>query len=257
MAYNPTAGGDYRPKDGNPWIYHWHMYAEQLSMYVLAAGSSTTDPGLARALFHGFSRKKGSYGGHEYVYSPSNGLFVYQFSHAFLDFSRLVSPDGIDWWKNSVEATLGNREWCRDHAAAFPTLSDWRWGLTACLTPEGYHGQGVAPHDNADGKAECMNVFPPCGPAGSAPFAFDLVRETLERAYLEHPRAWGKYGFTDGMSLLPDGTWWYCRHYIGIDKGITLLMLDNATQGTTWTAYGRHPYVQNGLAVLGFGKRGS
>lgn len=252
MAYNPTEGGDYRPRSGDPWIYHWHMYAEQLSMYVLAAGSRRTDPDLARALYLGFERRRGSYGGHTYVYSPSNGLFVYQFSHAFVAFRDLVAPDDVDWWENSVEATLGNRAWCRDHAGTFPTLSEWQWGLTACLTPRGYHGQGVAPHDNADGQAECLNVFPPCGPAGSAPFAPEIVRETLARAYENHPGAWGRYGFTDGMERLPDGTYWYCQHCIGIDKGISLLMLDNADRGTTWTWYNRHPLVRRGLAVLGF-----
>lgn len=251
MAYNDIQGGAYRGGANTPWIYHWHMTAEQLSMYVLAASSRRVSPELANQLYLGFERREGSYRDQTYFYSPSNGLFVYQYSHAWIDFAKHPAPD-VDWFENSRRATLGNYLWCVDHQTEFPTLSDKMWGLTACLTQKGYRPQGVQPTDLPDGAHECMNVYPPSGPAGSAPFAKELVFDTLDWLYDNHPKAFGKYGFSDGIEKNPDGSWWYCPHYIGINKGVSLLMLENALEGTTWKYYHESKIVQKGLEVLRF-----
>lgn len=251
MAYNDVLGGDYRGGSNSPWIYHWHMTAEQLSMYVLAAASKRVDPQLANDLYLSFERRLGTYRDLSYYYSPSNGLFVYQYSHAWIDFQNHPAPD-VDWFENSRRATMGNYFWCVDHASEFATLSDKMWGLTACLTQKGYRPQGVQPTDLPGGAHECFNVYPPSGPAGSAPFAKELVFETLNWLGEHHPRAFGKYGFADGIEKNADGTWWYCPHVIGINKGITVLMLDNALEGTTWKYYHESKIVQKGLEVLRF-----
>jgi hypothetical protein len=254
MAYNPLKGGAYSDGTGNPWIYHWHMTAEQLSMYVLAAGSKHLAPELARGLYLGFDRKPCDYKGHRYFYSPSNGLFVYQYSHAWIDFQTYRAPD-VDWFENSRQATLGNYQWCVDHQDEFSTLSTRMWGLTACLTQKGYRPQGVQPTDLPNGEHECFNVYPPSGPAGSAPFCQDLVFDTLVWLDQVHPQAFGRYGFVDGIEKLADGSYWYCPHVIGINKGVTLLMLDNALSQTTWKYYHAHPIIQKGLEVLEFTRK--
>lgn len=251
MAYNDVLGGDYRGGSNSPWIYHWHMTAEQLAMYVLAAASKRVSPELANLLYLGFQRREGTYRDQTYFYSPSNGLFVYQYSHAWIDFAKHSAPD-VDWFENSRRATLGNYLWCVDHATEFPTLSKNMWGLTACLTQKGYRPQGVQPTDLPNGEHECFNVYPPSGPAGSAPFAKELVFDTLNWLAENHPQAFGKYGFVDGIEKNPDGSWWYCPHYIGINKGITILMLENAIEGTTWKYYHESKIVKKGLNVLNF-----
>jgi hypothetical protein len=254
MAYNPLKGGAYSDGTGNPWIYHWHMTAEQLAMYVLAAGSKILAPELARGLYLGFDRKLCDYNGHQYFYSPSNGLFVYQYSHAWIDFQTYRAPD-VDWFENSRQATLGNYQWCVDHQDEFSTLSNRMWGLTACLTQNGYRPQGVQPTDLPNGEHECFNVYPPSGPAGSAPFCPDLVFDTLQWLDQVHPQAFGRYGFVDGIEKRADGSFWYCPHVIGINKGVTLLMLDNALTQTTWKYYHAHPTIQKGLKVLEFTRK--
>ena len=251
MAYNPTIGGAYREHSKDPWIYHWHMTAEQLTMYILYASSSNANPQLANELYLGFERKLGTYQDLEYLYSPSNGLFVYQYSHAWIDFSTYRAPD-VDWFDNSKKATLGNYRWCIDHQEEFSTLSEHMWGLTACLTKQGYRPQGVQPTDLPNGEHECMNIYPPSGVAGSAPFAKELVFSTLEWLEQHHPKAFGKYGFVDGIEKNQDGSYWYCPDYIGINKGITLLMLDNTLNKTTWKYYHKHPRVKKALEVLQF-----
>ena len=253
MAYNPTKGGAYRGDQESPWIYHWHMTAEQLSMYLLCAQDKNIDPALARELYHGFERKKGTYRDLEYYYSPSNGLFVYQYSHAWIDFQTYHAPD-IDWFENSRKATLGNYYWCIDHQNEFPTLSEHHWGLTACLSDKGYRPQGVQPTDLPNGEHECFNVFPPCGVAGSAPFTPQLVLETMEHLYEELPYSFREYGFVDGIEWKQDGSIWISKDYIGINKGITLLMFDNLEKRTTWHYYHQHPRIQKALEVLQFAK---
>lgn len=57
MAYNDIMGGDYLKETEFGWIHHWSMYAEQLTMYLLAAGS--LDAELAKELYLGFERTVG------------------------------------------------------------------------------------------------------------------------------------------------------------------------------------------------------
>ena len=256
MAYNPTRGGAYRGDQASPWIYHWHMTAEQLTMYVLCAADQKITPETARELYDGFERRIGRYHDLEYHYSPSNGLFVYQYSHAWIDFLTYHAKD-IDWFENSKRATLGNYAWCLDHQHEFSSLGQYRFGLTACLTRNGYRPQGVQPTDLPNGEHECFNVIPPSGIAGSAPFTPDLVKESLEYLQKEVPDSFREYGFTDGIEWLDDQHQWISPHYIAINKGITLLMIDNARYQTTWKYYHQHPRIQKAMEVLSFSKEES
>jgi hypothetical protein len=44
---------------------------------------------------------------------------------------------------------------------------------------------------------------------------------------------------------------WYATTYLGIDKGSTLLMIDNALYGDVWELYMKHPRIQKAIAKLG------
>ncbi|MDD4355020.1 MAG: glucoamylase family protein [Candidatus Izemoplasmatales bacterium] len=252
MAYNPVKGGAYRQKSDSPWIWQWDMMAEQLSLYFLAAGSDQISAETAQALYQGFSRNRGSFGGYDYVYSPGNSLFVYQFSHAWLDFHRFVDATGFDWAENTKIATYGNREWCIQHKDQYPIFSENIWGVTSCLTPAGYRGQGVAPNDSlTHPNGHSDGVVAPCAPAGSLPYAPEIVIPALEQLAAQYPKSFGQYGFTDAIALTEKGLW-ISPDYIGIDKGITLLMLDNYLHQTTWKLYMAHPMIQKALNKLGF-----
>jgi hypothetical protein len=256
MAYNPHEGGDYRWHTKDPWIYHWDMFAEQLSMYFLAAGSDTVSAGDAKALFDGFSRKKGCYAGYEYIYAPSNPLFIYQYSHAWVDFGKYLDADGFDWFANSKTATLANREWCLQHQKEYPIFNENMWGITHCLTPLGYRGQGVLPTDDLTQKeGHSTGVIPPSGLAGSIVFTPELVIPALEYIEKTYPTSFGQFGFADGIAVPGEHTIWICPDHIGINKGITVLMLDNYLHQTTWKLYMSHPLIVKAIAKLGFTKR--
>lgn len=72
----------------------------------------------------------------------------------------------------------------------------------------------------------------------------------MENYYNNFPKLWGKYGFKDAYNL--EGVKpWFSKEYIGIDKGIELVMLENYLNGTIWEYFMQNKYVQNGLKILG------
>jgi hypothetical protein len=142
MAYNPDAGGDY--VSGEPgFISQWDMAAEQKLMYLQAAGH--IEPALARRLYAGFRRDKGSFDGHDIIINPGGNLFAYQFTEAWLDTANYLDPDGVDWSNNTRLAALANRHFCIEHAQAFKTYHENSWGSSAGDSPWGYDVSGALP----------------------------------------------------------------------------------------------------------------
>ena len=83
----------------------------------------------------------------------------------------------------------------------------------------------------------------PCGSAGSIVFTPELSIKALEYFYNKVPKLWGKYGFKDGYNL--EGTKpWFAKEYIGIDKGIEVLMIENYLNGTIWKYFMNNKYIK-------------
>jgi hypothetical protein len=72
--------------------------------------------------------------------------------------------------------------------------------------------------------------------------------------YHEHPQTWGQYGFFDAYNLAIDPPWYSSAIY-GIDKGCSLLMVENYLSGLIWNTYTNSPYIQKALNVLNFSPR--
>jgi hypothetical protein len=64
-----------------------------------------------------------------------------------------------------------------------------------------------------------------------------------------YPKAWSQYGFVNAFNPLKD---WYDPDVIGIDTGITMLMLENARTGFVWNTFMKNPEVQRGMQRAGF-----
>lgn len=225
----------------------WDMCAEQLIMYVLACGSPTHP--LGPDIYYDCPMSKGSYDGIEDIYhSPGGALFVYQFSHAFIDFRNKRDARGIDWFENSVKATLANRQYCINHSHQFRTYHANSWGLTACETPRGYSGApGTAPSLVDNAKINDGTVAP-CGAVGSVAFTPVESIKAMEY-YASDPKLWCEYGFVDAYNLDVEPAW-YSERVIGIDKGIGLLMIENLRSGLIWDTMMRHPSIRKGLEVM-------
>lgn len=235
------------------WGY-WNEYAEQFMLYFLGAASPTypIDP----EMFYAYPRTEGYYKDiGPIIHSTPGSLFVYQFSHAFFDLRNKRDRAGTDWWQNSVNATLANRQYCIDNSHIFKTYGENSWGLTACDGPKGYSGAFGAPprkvesvfknpHHGNDG------TVPPCGAAGSIVFTPEYSIDALIYMYENHPKLWGKYGFKDAYNTCVSPSW-YGEDYIGIDKGITILMIANYINGFVWDVFMRNEYAKRGMELCG------
>lgn len=237
MGYSPEKG----------FFGHWDMYAEQLMLYILGVASPTFPVDIST--YYDFKRPITNYGEiKDIIYTYCGTLFTYQYSHAWIDFRKRKDNDGIDWFENSIKATLANRKYCMENSNKYQTFGENSWGLTACIGPEGYSGEfGAMP---ALSKLEGNNgTIPPSGVAGSIVFTPELSIKALEYYYNHFPKLWGKYGFKDAYNLEGYKPW-YAKEYIGIDKGISMLMIENYMTGLIWKYFMKNKYIIKGLEKL-------
>ncbi|MDM5337100.1 glucoamylase family protein [Fictibacillus enclensis] len=231
----------------------WDMYAEQFMMYFLAAASPThpVDP----EMFYDFHRQVSTYGDVPlFIYTWTGSLFTYQFSHAWFDLQNKTDRDGLDWWENSVKASLAHRQYCMDESETFKTFGPNSWGLTACDGPSGYRGDYGAPPSGRSGANDQHHpdgTVPPAGAIGSIPFTPKESLDAMQHYYNHVPELWGEYGFRDAYNLDVSPPW-YGRDVIGIDKGISLLMIENHRTGLVWKWFMKNKFAKKGLELTGF-----
>ena len=224
----------WKPESGFLW-YYWDSYSEAMILYALAIGSPT-HPIPAECWFE-WKRPVDSYKDYKLVYCTTGSIFTYQYSHAWIDFRELYEGE-TNYFNNSVSAVKANRQFCVDNSGLYKTYGENSWGLSACLGPEGYRGYGAKP-----GEAFNDGTIPPSGIAGSMPFDPAASLSGLKKLYTDHKDfLYGKYGFKDAFNL--DKNWW-AEEYLGIDIGITVLMIENYRSGLVWGKFMPIPAVKN------------
>jgi hypothetical protein len=248
MAYNPDKNGDY-VTDNPGFIYQWEMAAEQKMMYLQAAGQ--IEPSLALRLYRGFSRDIGLYDGQEIIINPGGNLFAYQFSEAWLDTGKYLDPDRIDWFNNTRLAALANRSFCMEHSDIFKTYHANSWGLSAGDSPRGYAVFGSPPCLGTPHHDGTVSIY---AALASLPFIPELTMDMIQYLYHNHPQTWGQYGFFDAYNLDVSPAW-YSNSVYGIDKGCSMIMIENHLSRLIWELYTNSPYIQKSLKVLDFKKR--
>ncbi len=248
MAYNPDFDGDY-VGDKAGFIGQWDMAAEQKMMYLQAA--PRLDPALAIRLYQGFRRDTGIYEGQPIIINPGGNLFAYQFSEAWLDTARYLDADGVDWFENTRRAALANRAFCLENAARYKTYHANSWGLSAGDSPKGYRVFGSMP---CLGQPEHDGTVSIYAAVACLPFLPDLTLEMMQYLYRYHPQTWGKYGFYDAYNLDVSPPW-YSQAVYAIDKGCSMIMIENHLSRLVWEVYTNSPYIQSALQILGFSPR--
>ena len=246
MAYS-----DVLWQDNNGWCpATWHSFAEQVMMYFLYAGQKNSDKQLAQDLYFGFSRKLGSYKGENLVYCFGNALFIHQFTGCFIDFSKYVDKRGFNWHKNSVAATLANRQFCIDQKWS-KTYHENSWGLTAFEGKHGYKVFGAPPFGFYDKEID-MPIDGSVAPYAALSSIVYTPKESIEalKYFNTLPKLKGKYGFTDSYNFEEEE--YFSEAYLGIDKGPTIIMLDNFLYGTTWKYFMQSDVCKRAIEVLEF-----
>lgn len=226
---------------------HWDMYAEQLMLYILGVASPTFP--VEVSIYDDFKKPVADYDEiKNIVHTYCGTLFTYQYSHAWIDFRNRKDKNGIDWFENSVKATLANRKYCIENSKKYKTYGENSWGLTACVGPKGYSGEFGAMPAMSELQGNDGTISP-SGAAGSIVFTPELSIKALEYYYNSFPKLWCKYGFKDAYNL-DYGKPWYAEECIGIDKGTSMLMIENYMTGLIWKYFMENEYVKKGLQKL-------
>lgn len=223
--------------------WRWDSYSELLGLYLLGIGAPAN--ALPPEAWNAWRREPVvNYGGRTFV--DCGPLFTHQFAHAWFDF-RGRRDRHIDYWKNSIEATLAQREWFAAQAGRFPKWAGGIWGLTASDSVNGYVAWG-GPGGDAAEKADGTVV--PCAAGGSLPFApRECIAALRQMRAIGGDAVWRRYGFVDAFN--PE-TGWVSPDVIGIDVGIMLLMAENLRSELVWRIFMKAPEVKRGMWLAGF-----
>lgn len=205
----------------------WDTYSENLILYLLAIGSPTYP--ISPESWYALWRDRYRYEGHSYFTTVGVPLFMHQYSHAWVDFRnrRETRGDRIDYFQNSVAATLAHRAFCINLRHDFPAFGPDMWGITASDSAKGYLAWGGPPRDpDIDG------TLVPSAAGGSLMFTPELATRTLQTMHDKFgDKIYGKYGFVDAFN---PKSGWIDTDVIGINAGIILLSAENARTGKVW-----------------------
>jgi hypothetical protein len=225
----------------------WDTYSEDTILYLLAIGSPTHP--ISPASWYALWRDRYRYEGYTYFTTIGVPLFMHQYAHAWIDYRtwRETKGDRIDYFENSVKATLAHRAFCITLAHDFPAFGPNVWGITASDSAKGYLAWGGPPRDpDIDGTVV------PSAAGGSLMFTPELsvaALRTMREKYGQ--KVYGKYGFIDAFN---PGTGWVDSDVIGINAGIILLSAENASTGNVWSWFMRNPEIPRAMRLAGLQK---
>jgi hypothetical protein len=222
----------------------WDTYSEDAILYLLAIGSTTHS--ISPTSWYALWRDRYRYKAYTYFTTIGVPLFMHQYSHAWVDFRnrREVKGDRIDYFENSVAATLAHREFCIDLAREFPGYGPNSWGITASDSAKGYLAWGGPPRDRSiDG------TIVPSAPGGSLMFTPQPALAALKFMRSKFgDRVYGRYGFVDAFN---PNTGWVDTDVIGINVGIILLSAENMRTGNVWRWFMQNRQIPRAMQMVG------
>ena len=231
----------------------WDTYSENTILYLLAIGSPSYS--ISPESWYALWRDRYRYEGHSYFTTIGVPLFMHQYSHAWVDFRnrRETRGDRIDYFQNSVAATVAHRAFCINLRYDFPDFGPDMWGITASDSAKGYLAWGGPPRDpDIDG------TLVPSAAGGSLMFTPELATralQTMKDKYGE--KIYGKYGFVDAFN---PKTGWVDTDVIGINVGVILLSAENARTGNIWRWFMQNreiPLAMNRVGLIKTASSGS
>jgi hypothetical protein len=176
--------------------------------------------------------------------NPLHGgpLFWSQYSYLGLD-PRGLKDRYADYWKENLTQTLINYNWCVDNPKHFTGYGEDNWGLTASYSVVGYAAH--APDDKND-----LGVISPTAAISAMPYTPGQSMAAIRYWYDNlSGQLWGKYGFFDAFSQQDK---WFPPHYLAIDQGPEVAMIENYRSALLWRLFMSCPEVKAGLRKLGF-----
>ena len=228
----------------------WDTYSEDTILYLLAIGSPTHP--ISASSWSALWRDRYRYDGHAYFTTIGVPLFMHQYSHAWVDYRdrRETKGDRIDYFQNSIAATLAHRAFCMTLSHDFPAFGPNVWGITASDSAKGYLAWGGPPRDpDIDG------TLVPSAAGGSLMFTPEPSLEALRTMHAQFGvRIYGKYGFVDAFN---PKTGWFDSDVIGINAGIILLSAENMRTGNVWRWFMQNREIPKAMQRVGLVKYNS
>ena len=253
----------------------WLGYNEAMLVYILALGSPTHPAGADawKVWTSTYDKHWGTVYGQTHVsFAP---LFGHQYSHVWIDFRGIqdayMRARGLDYFENSRRATYAQRAYVIANPMRWRGYGENLWGLTACEGPgnttqlyrgerrrfHGYVARGVGLRETLDD-----GTIAPTAALGSLPFAPEVVIPAALEMYRRFGDSlYSTYGFRDAFNLsfgtgagadARSASGWFDEHYLAIDQGPILAMIENYRSGLVWRIMRRNVYVRRGLERAGF-----
>ena len=213
----------------------WVDYRENGILHILAIGSARHP--IPVACWYRFARDPVAF--EDYRYVGAGPLFTHQYSQAWLDLRGLRdgSPYYLDYFQNSVVATLAHRAFCLSLRSLYPSYSENLWGVTPSDSEIGYLAWG-----SALSRRDFDGTVAPCAAGGSLMFTPEISLAALRAMRDGFGRLiYGRYGFSDAFQPLSR---WVDPDVIGIDLGIMLLSAENLRTGRLWEWFKRQPNIR-------------
>lgn|GEM_PF-4089112 len=217
-------------------------------------------------------------------YIHAGSIHNHQYAHMYADFRR--RPDGYrqtDFFANSINATLANREYCiqlNAHAFGgdsgdpdpYETYGPNAWGLLAGITSDGLYRVMqpiIMPWDNfsavniaANNDSGTVFLWAPVGSTSFTPReSIDFMRNIFTR-YQNNETGYnalvGRYGFMNSFNLgrgfyRSDPPGHFSSAAIGIDIGQAAGGIENYLTGLVWKHAMRRPEISVGMGYGGAG----
>ena len=235
----------------------WSAYSEHIFLYILAAGAPREEFSTGADSYYAMKTYKGSYKGETFIFCGTGAAFTYQWTHAFIDFRNLRDKIGRDWFQNSRHASIAARQYAIDNAHRIKGLGPNSWGMSACISPtKGYSGEYGSYPIGAGYQLLEDGTVAPYGALSFLPFTPKESIDALNHMY-QIPGLVGKYGLYDAYSYATKAKGdlpWIGKSYLGIDKGLVLLMFENYSTQLIWKLVHQNKSIQKGLKRLAFRK---
>jgi hypothetical protein len=233
----------------------WSAYSEHIFLYILAAGAPKEEFSTGADPYYTMKTYKGSYKGEEFIFCGTGAAFTYQWTHAFIDFRNLRDKLDRNWFYNSRHAALAARQYAIDNADRIKGLGPNSWGMSACISPStGYSGAYGSYPIGAGYKLLEDGTVAPYGALSFLPFTPKESIDALNHMY-QIPGLVGEYGLYDAYSYVTKANGdlpWIGKSYLGIDKGLVLLMFENYSTQLIWKLLHQNKSIQKGLKRLAF-----
>jgi hypothetical protein len=239
MAGGATLSMGWTPEDGFIKA-RWDMYAELLTMYLMAIGSPTFS--IPAKVWNEVKRPLMEFGGIRYITGLAP-LFIHQYPQAWCDY-RDVRDEHANYFTNSVAATRGHQVFCMLLHGEFPAIDENLWGISASESRWGYRAWGGPPR-----LGPLDGTVVPCAAGGSLPFLPAECSNVLLTMRERYPKCWQRYGFVDAFQ---PSSGWYCDDVIAIDVGIMMLMAENLRSGMVWTDFMKNKEIHIAMKAVGF-----